>query len=418
MGASLIAPRVNFPRLQHDIETLAQIGRAEDLGIHRMAFSDADMQGRAWLTQRIKQAGLDFFADGAANLHGRLNWDPAQPSVITGSHIDTVPGAGHLDGALGVLAGLECLRRLKELNVPLARPVELISFTDEEGRFGGMPGSMALAGKLTPESIRAAKDLQGLTLVDAMRRHGLDASHLLRAQRSPESIYAYVELHVEQGPVLDRRGLKIGVVEGIVGLFKWNVRFLGTANHAGSTPMHMRQDAFGGVAELSMAIPRILEENGGGRSVATIGRVQLSPGAPNVVPGVAEFSLEVRDIDSAVLAELSQAFRRAMSAIARRRSLMFEFEVLSELVPVKCDTSVMAAIEGSAAALSEQALRLPSGAAHDAGQLAGVTRVGMIFVPSKDGRSHSPAEWTSWEAIEAGANVLLGTLQHLASSRA
>ncbi len=418
MGASLIAPRVNFPRLQHDIETLAQIGRAEDLGIHRMAFSDADMQGRGWLTQRIKQAGLDFFADGAANLHGRLNWDPAQPSVITGSHIDTVPGAGHLDGALGVLAGLECLRRLKELNVPLARPVELISFTDEEGRFGGMPGSMALAGKLTPESIRAAKDLQGLTLVDAMRRHGLDASHLLRAQRSPESIYAYVELHVEQGPVLDRRGLKIGVVEGIVGLFKWNVRFLGTANHAGSTPMDMRQDAFGGVAELSMAIPRILEENGGGRSVATIGRVQLSPGAPNVVPGVAEFSLEVRDIDSAVLAELSQAFRRAMSAIARRRSLMFEFEVLSELVPVKCDTSVMAAIEGSAAALSEQALRLPSGAAHDAGQLAGVTRVGMIFVPSKDGRSHSPAEWTSWEAIEAGANVLLGTLQHLASSRA
>lgn len=418
MGASLIAPRVNFPRLQHDIETLAQIGRAEDLGIHRMAFSDADMQGRAWLTQRIKQAGLDFFADGAANLHGRLNWDPQQPSVITGSHIDTVPGAGHLDGALGVLAGLECLRRLKELNVPLARPVELISFTDEEGRFGGMPGSMALAGKLTPESIRAAKDLQGLTLVDAMRRHGLDASHLLRAQRSPESIYAYVELHVEQGPVLDRRGLKIGVVEGIVGLFKWNVRFLGTANHAGSTPMDMRQDAFGGVAELSMAIPRILEENGGGRSVATIGRVQLSPGAPNVVPGVAEFSLEVRDIDSAVLAELSQAFRRAMSAIARRRSLMFEFEVLSELVPVKCDTSVMAAIEGSAAALSEQALRLPSGAAHDAGQLAGVTRVGMIFVPSKDGRSHSPAEWTSWEAIEAGANVLLGTLQHLASSRA
>jgi N-carbamoyl-L-amino-acid hydrolase len=317
-----------------------------------------------------------------------------------------------------VLAGLECLRRLKELSAPLARPVELISFTDEEGRFGGMPGSMALAGKLTPESIRAAKDLQGLTLVDAMRRHGLDASHLLRAQRSPESIYAYVELHVEQGPVLDRRGLKIGVVEGIVGLFKWNVRFLGTANHAGSTPMDMRQDAFGGVAELSMAIPRILEENGGGRSVATIGRVQLSPGAPNVVPGVAEFSLEVRDIDSAVLAELSQAFRRAMSAIARRRSLMFEFEVLSELVPVKCDTSVMAAIEGSAAALSEQALRLPSGAAHDAGQLAGVTRVGMIFVPSKDGRSHSPAEWTSWEAIEAGANVLLGTLQHLASSRA
>lgn len=406
--------RVNFPRLQEDIESLAQIGRAPDFGIHRMAFSDADMQARAWLKQRIEDAGLEFFADGAANLHGRLGWDVKRPSVITGSHIDTVPGAGHLDGALGVLAGLECLRRLREAGSKLARPLEVISFTDEEGRFGGMPGSMALAGKLTPESIRAAKDLQGLRLVDAMERHGLDASHLLRAHRSPESIHAYVELHVEQGPVLDRKGLKVGVVEGIVGLFKWNVRFVGTPNHAGTTPMDMRQDAFQGVAELSMAIPRILEENGGGRSVATIGRIQLQPGAPNVVPGVAEFSLEVRDIDTEVLTELGNAFRRAMSAIARRRALMFEFEVLSELEPVKCDTSVMDAIASSAEALSEEALRLPSGAAHDAQQLANVTRVGMIFVPSKDGRSHSPAEWTSWEAIEAGANVLLGTLERLA----
>ena len=405
---------VNFERLQRDIEALSVIGRKEDHGLYRMAFTEADMEGRRWFAERVAEAELDLYVDGAANMHARLNWDGKRPSVMTGSHLDTVPGAGHLDGALGVLVGLECLRSFKELGVALQYPLEAVAFTDEEGRFGGMVGSQAICGMLTPERIHTARDLEDVTLSEAMAAQGLNAMDALRAQRSPDSIHAFVELHIEQGPVLDRQGVKIGVVEGIVGLFKWNVRLIGLANHAGTTPMDMRRDAFQGLAELSGQIPRILEEDGGTRSVATIGRVELFPGAANVVPGKAEFSLEVRDTDRATLDRLAAAFRRALSAIARRRDLMFEFEVLSELEPVKCDPLVMNAIAESARALDTTQLQMPSGAAHDTQMMARLTRAGMIFVPSKEGRSHSPAEWTAWEDIEIGANVALNTLYRLA----
>lgn len=406
--------RVNFPRLQADVEALAAIGRREDHGLYRMAFTDGDMQARDWLAGRIRAAGLELYVDGAANLHARLGWDGERPSVMTGSHLDTVPGAGHLDGALGVLVGLECLRTLKEAGLPLSHPLEAVAFTDEEGRFGGMFGSQAVCGRLTPERIHTARDLDGVGVVDAMAAHGLNAMDALRAQRRPESLHAFLELHIEQGPVLDRAGVKIGVVEGIVGLFKWNVRLIGVANHAGTTPMDMRRDAFQGLAEFAGEIPRILEEDGGTRSVATIGRVELVPGAANVVPGRAEFSLEARDTDPAVLERLGLAFRRALSAIARRRDLMFEFDVLSALEPVKCDPLVMHAIAEAAKRLGAGHMTLPSGAAHDTQMLAGLTRAGMIFVPSREGRSHSPAEWTAWEDIETGANVALNALYALA----
>jgi beta-ureidopropionase / N-carbamoyl-L-amino-acid hydrolase len=408
--------RVNFPRLQAEIEELARIGLEDaDHGIYRQALSDAHAEATRWFIARAEAAGLETYVDGAANVHARLGWDGKRPSIATGSHLDTVPAAGHLDGALGVLAGLECLRRLRELSFEPVLPLEVISFLDEEGRFGSMPGSQAIAGRLTPEAIFAAKDLEGIRFVDAMKERGYDAMHALRAARTPESMEAFVELHIEQGPVLDRQGVRLGVVEGIVGLFKWNVRLIGTANHAGTTPMDLRQDAFGGLAEFSMEIPRILEENGGPRSVATIGRVELIPGAANVVPGRAEFTLDVRDIDAEVLANLARSFRTTLSAIARRRDLMFEFDVLSELEPVRCDRGIMRLIEEVGRSLDEPLVSLPSGAAHDTQQLAAITRVGMIFVPSKQGRSHSPAEWTPWEAIEVGANALLGTLHKLAS---
>ena len=406
--------RVNFSRLQDDIETLAAIGRREDQGLYRMAFSEGDMAARQWLAERIQAAGLELYVDGAANIHARHGWDGETPSVMTGSHIDTVPGAGHLDGALGVLVGLECLRTLKEQGLPLRHPLEAVAFTDEEGRFGGMFGSQAIAGRLTPERIHNARDLDGVGIVDAMSSRGLDAMQALKARRRPESLHAFLELHIEQGPVLDQRGISLGVVEGIAGLFKWNVRLIGAANHAGTTPMEMRRDAFAGLAELSEAIPRLLEEHGAARSVATIGRVDIFPGAANVVPGRVDFSLEVRDTESAVLAELADAFRRTLSTLARRRDLMFEFEVLSEIEPIRCDPGVLQEVQDAAAALGVETLRMPSGAAHDTQIMTGLTRAGMIFVPSRDGRSHSPAEWTAWEDIEIGANTALNALYRLA----
>ncbi|MFQ5644695.1 MAG: Zn-dependent hydrolase [Thiogranum sp.] len=407
--------RINAERLREDIDNLAQIGRQEGLGIYRMAFSEGDMAGRAWLRQRIEDSGLEFHQDGAANLYARLNWDLGIPSVMAGSHMDTVPGAGHLDGALGVVCALEALRVLKESNIALQRPLEAVSFSDEEGRFGGMFGSQSVAGLVTPEYLYTACDLDGVSLADVMAQRDLDAREALHAQRNPDSIHAYVELHIEQGPVLDRKGLSIGVVDAITGLFKWEITLNGAANHAGTTPMDMRADAFQGLAEFAGQIDRVLAEYGSPHSTATIGRVELKPGAANVIPGEAVFTLDVRDTDTHTLDVLADAFRRTLSAIARRRGLMFEFTVLSEIAPVQCDASVVSAIDASLNTLGLQATHLSSGAAHDAQIISGIAPVGMIFVPSKEGRSHSAAEWTAWDDIEAGANTLLNTLKRLAA---
>jgi len=407
--------RINPERLRADIDKLASIGRREDQGIYRMAFSAGDMAAREWLRQRIDDAGLGLHQDGAANIHARLGWKDGAASVIYGSHIDTVPGAGHLDGALGVLCALESLRILKETDAQLKRPVEAIAFSDEEGRFGGLFGSQALVGQVSPEYLYNARDLDGVTLVDALAEHGLNAREALHAQRPPDSIHAYVELHIEQGPVLDRQGVSVGIVDAITGLFKWQVTLTGASNHAGTTPMRLRADAFQGLTEFAGQIDRILEEHGSPASVATIGRVELLPGAANVVPGGAVFSLDVRDTDANILGRLAEAFQRALAAIARRRGLMFEFEIFSEIAPVPCAQMVRHAVEQSVEALGIDATHINSGAAHDAQVIASIAPAGMVFVPSKDGRSHSAAEWTAWRDIEAGANVLLNTLKRLAS---
>lgn len=405
---------VNAERLKTDIENLAQIGRREGSGIFRMAFSDGDIEGRRWFKEKLEQAGLEIYEDGAANIHGRLNWDNKTASVMTGSHLDTVPGAGHLDGALGVLVGLECLRRIKEEGLSLQYPLEVVAFSDEEGRFGGMLGSQSIAGKQTPESIESAVDLNGIRLIDAMKQHGYDAMQALHARRNPESIHAFIELHIEQGPILDQMGFSVGLVDSIAGLFKWEVSLIGTPNHAGTTPMHMRNDAFQALAEFSSQIQRVLDENGSARSVATIGKVDISPGAANVVPGKVVFSLEARDTDPQVLSDLRNAFRRALSAIARRSNVMFEFSVLSEIEPVKCDLGLINEMNKVADSLNIPSLQMASGAAHDTQFISSITRAAMIFVPSKDGRSHSTAEWTDMEHIEKGANVLLNSLARIA----
>ncbi|MEJ2566283.1 MAG: Zn-dependent hydrolase [Gammaproteobacteria bacterium] len=407
--------QINSKRLHEDLDALAQIGRHEDYGIYRMSFSPGDKAGRDWLRRRISDSGLALHQDGAANISARLNWDDQTPCVMAGSHIDTVPGAGHLDGALGVVCALEALRVLQEQDITLRRPLEAMAFTDEEGRFGGMFGSQAVTGLVTPEYLHNACDLDGVTLTAAMAEHGLDARDALHAQRPPGSIHAYVELHIEQGPVLDRKGASIGIVDAITGLFKWEITLSGAANHAGTTPMNMRNDAFQGLAEFAGAIDRVLEEYGSPRSTATIGRVELIPGAANVIPGQVIFSLDVRDADQAILDMLAEAFQRSLAAIARRRGLMFEFAVLSELAPVRCATQVIQAVEQSVEAAELSATHLTSGAAHDAQVIAGIAPAGMIFVPSKEGRSHSAAEWTAWADIEAGANTLLNTVRRLAS---
>jgi N-carbamoyl-L-amino-acid hydrolase len=409
--------QVNLQRIKDDILELAKIGRSEqDRGIYRMAFSDADIRGKQWLIERIDAAGLQSCTDGAVNVSGILPGKEELPRVLVGSHIDTVPCAGALDGTLGVVVGLECLRCIRGAGIQPRHTLELIAFSDEEGRFGGMFGSQAVCGQINPKSLATMKDLNGVSLNDEMRRHGYDPVAALDAARDPETIASYLELHIEQGPVLDRMQKSVGVVDEITGLFTWSVCLRGEANHAGTTPMHMRNDAFMGLADFAHEIPRVLEENGSDRSRATIGKAQILPGAANTVPGLVEFSLDVRDTSESILQDLATAFRKTLSAITRRRNLMFDFEQKSYLRPVACHQTIVDHLLNQASRLGLDYERMPSGAAHDAQIMGSRVPVGMIFVPSKNGQSHSPAEWTAWSDIEAGANLMLQTLLELASA--
>lgn len=405
---------INATRLQQRIQTLSEIGRQPDGGIYRMALSPADLEARAWLRNEITTAGLELQTDPAANISARWRSELGT-TVMSGSHLDSVPGAGHLDGALGVLAALECVERIKELDLPLKHGVEAIAFTDEEGRFGGMLGSQALTGQLSPGAVLSARALDGETLLEAMAKAGFNAQQMPMAERDPKTLHAFVEMHIEQGPVLDSMSCPIGIVQAITGLFKWEVTLEGESNHAGTTPMDMRRDAFQGVVEFAGQLQRILDEYGTRNSRATIGKLGLFPGAANVVPGKAVFTLEVRDTDSTILAQLADAYRRSLSAVARKHGLMSGFEVLSELPPAPCSEQVVMAIRQQAEMMGLNHHSMPSGAAHDCQMLTKVTQAGMIFVPSKGGKSHSPHEWTAFKDIEAGANLLLNTLISLAS---
>lgn len=406
---------MSIDRIRGDILNLAAIGKNEqDRGIYRRAFTDKDMEGKRWLLHRIEENGLEGSSDGAANISGILRGKDDSARVFVGSHIDTVPCAGMLDGCLGVVVGLECLRVLRESAVSFEKTLELIAFSDEEGRFGGTFGSEAFTGFLTMEKVEKAKDLNGVRLYDEMLAHGLNPLKSLEARRSPENIAAYLELHIEQGPVLDEQRHQVGIVDHITGLRSWALRFSGQANHAGTTPMDYRKDALMGLADFAHEIPRILDENGGVHSRATIGKAEILPGAPNSVPGVVEFSLDFRDPSVATLEELALAFQKTLAAISRRRRLQFEFSVQGEIQPVASHPALVDLLTEKARALGLKSLQMLSGAAHDAQLVGRVAPMAMIFVPSQGGVSHSPAEWTAWEDIEAGANLMLAALADLA----
>jgi len=404
-------PSIDIDRIKSDILTLAAIGKNErDRGIYRMAFTDEDMEAKRWLLHRIEETGLEPASDGAANVSGLLPGKIDSPRVFVGSHIDTVPCAGMLDGTLGVVTGLECLRAMKESGITPERTIELIAFSDEEGRFGGTFGSEAFIGSLTPDKVQSAADLDGVRLADAMLEQGLDPMKALDARRSPDEIEAYLELHIEQGPVLDEGHLQVGIVHQITGLRSWSLRFSGEANHAGTTPMDYRKDAFMGLADFAHELPRILEENGSEHSRATIGKAEILPGAPNSVPGAVDFSLDFRDPTADTLEELSLAIQKALAAISRRRGLQFEFTVQGEIEPVDSSERIVKILEEEADRYELRSLRMLSGAAHDAQLVGRIAPMAMIFVPSRGGLSHSPAEWTAWEDIEAGARLMLAGL--------
>lgn len=407
--------QIDSKRLKSTLLELSRIGfNKTDNGIYRLGFTTADMAARNWLIDILEGEGFAPHIDGAGNVYGRYG-PKTGPTVTIGSHLDSVPAGGIFDGSLGVIAGLETLRVCKSEGIALKYPVELVATSEEEGRFGGMLGAQAIAGLLTPEIILSAHDADGNRLADAMQSVGIEPMKALEARRQRESMHAFLELHIEQGPVLEKLEKTIGIVDNIAGVFKWIVHLKGKADHAGTAPMNMRSDAFMGLADFAHEIPRIIDENGSDRSRLTVGKVDLKPGSPHTVPGEAIFTLVGRDSSPDLMTELSTACRKSLAAIARRHNLMFEYEQVSWLEPVACHPDIIRLFESQANSMGISFERMPSGAGHDTQFLAQVTRAGMIFVPSVGGVSHAPDEWTHWHDVEVGANLLLQSALNLAT---
>ncbi len=309
-----------------------------------------------------------------------------------------------------MLAGLECLRTIREAELPLKRPLTLVAWSDEEGRYASLFGSKAFTGKLEARKIADMEAPDGERLLDAMARAGFNALEAPKAAADPKSVAAYLELHIEQGPHLEARGIPIGVVEGIVGIHRNRVTFVGEPDHAGTTPMPRRKDAFLGAAEYALEARELVVKRGSGRSVTNFGVVEVKPGVTNIVPSRATLVHEVRELDPRILGRLDRECAALARRIAKRRGLGVKIRTISRNAPARLHPEVQRTIEGAAARLGLRTLRMPSGAGHDAQNLATITRAGMIFIPSKGGRSHRPDEASDPRAIERGANVLLHTL--------
>jgi N-carbamoyl-L-amino-acid hydrolase len=409
---------IDANRLTRRLTELSRFGALPGGGVTRYCWGPAYEEARAWLLGEMSTAGLTGWVDGAGNVFGAIGMDrfsTEKPAVVTGSHIDTVPEGGTLDGALGVIAGLECLHTIVEQKAPIRRPLAVAAWSDEEGRYGSLFGSRAFCGLLDVAKIPEMAAVDGEKLVDVMRRAGFDPARIPDAKAPAGTVAAYVELHIEQGPRLEEAGVEIGVVQAIVGVRRSRIIFHGQADHAGTTPMERRRDAFLGAAEYALRAREHVVTAGSKNSVTNIGVVYVHPGASNIVPGRTEMVHEMRDPDAAVLARLSTECQEIAERVAKERQLRLEVRPTSATTPALCAPTIQSAIEAVCGKLGHTTQRMYSAAGHDAQNLAAVTDAGMIFIPSVGGKSHRTDETSDPRAIERGGNVLLHTLLTLAS---
>jgi beta-ureidopropionase / N-carbamoyl-L-amino-acid hydrolase len=406
---------VDPERLLADIDALGEIGWIPGQGLARTAFSDAHLEARRWFLDRARAAGLQVRVDSAANHSALLSCsDEYAPTLLLGSHLDSVPNGGRYDGALGVVCALEVLRTVKDAGLELPVTLEAIDFTDEEGTLVGTLGSWALTGTLTEKMLASPRGGRA-HLLDELDRVGLTQEGLFAARRDPASLAAFLELHIEQGPVLEGAGVDVGVVTGIRGNASFDITFTGEARHAGTTPMQSRRDAGLGAAALMLAVRETVTGDFAG-CVANVGQMRLEPGAYNVVPDRARVGLECRSLQDDELDRLAIALKHQANTAAARLALDVEISEVGRWTPVATDADIREAFLRAARGLGLSAIELPSGAGHDAQVLAEVTKSGMVFVPSQRGISHDPAEHTARQDCVNGANVLLAATLDLAQA--
>lgn len=414
MTESFSSLRINPDRMLDAFNQLAVFGATGDGGVDRTTFSEPHLAARKWFQELIINAGFEFRTDGAGNHSAFLSCSIADaPTLIFGSHLDSVPKGGRFDGALGVMAAFEALRTIKENGINLKLNLEAMDFTDEEGTHLSLFGSSALSGHLHPEDLKAPYSGRE-NFTAGLARAGLTEEGLLTAKRPKEKVAGYLELHIEQGKRLERAGIDIGVVSAIVGYGSYRMSFIGRADHAGSSAMEDRLDAGQGLAAFILDVRETVMRDFP-NCVANVGKVEFAPGASNIVPARADFLLEFRSPDAGQLSKLDGTLAELAQNKAKQFGLQLTAEPLGKHVPNLMSAEIQQAFLRSCEDLGLSSTVLASGAIHDAQSLVDVCPIGMIFVPSVDGASHAPREFTEWEDCVNGANVLLQTVLQLAA---
>lgn len=404
--------KINSDRLYIDFEALSQIGRTGDHGICRLALSREDLEARAWFADRIEEAGLSVHDDDAGNLSGILRCDdPHARTLLIGSHLDTVPNAGRYDGAVGVLAALECLRTIQEDGLRLPVHLEIIDFTDDEGAWEPMFGSMSLTGRLPENHLR---DVNGerSTFRAALMRAGINPDHVHRARRDPDSLAGYLEVHIEQSWKLERAGIDIGVVTGIVGRDFYRIAFNGQAGHSGTTSMRERRDALQGAALFVTRAHKLVRQDFP-EGVLNCGSLEVKPGARTIIPSEATVIVECRHVNEMQLRAMEEALTALAKDCARACRLTTTVERTGHIPTAAMNEGILGVIERACDRLGASHMRLASYASHNAQMMSTFTPSGMFFIPSVNGISHNPAEFSRWEDVVNGTNVLLHAVLNL-----
>lgn len=407
---------MNIERLLAHIEALAQYGGGEDGGVSRLAFTAIEQKANDYIIQLMQNAGMDVKIDAIGNIIGTYTAtvsDKTLAPLVTGSHIDTVPNGGKYDGALGVLAAIEAVQSIAEQQLELARPLQVVSFKDEEGaRFGvGLLGSKAASGNFDSQVLEQT-DAEHVSIRQAMLSQGLQPDRLSEAEMAPP--HAYIELHIEQGRVLEMEDLPVGIVTGIAGPLWFEVTLQGMAEHAGATPMHLRKDALVCASKIIVEIEKIAARFEG--SVATVGKLQIAHAGINVIPGTVSFTCDLRHVDENVRNLVEEAIQKVIAATCAQMDIQYDVKLLQRVKPVLADQQLIAHIAQTIEQKGLRAFQLSSGAGHDAMLMASKCPVAMIFVRNKLGISHNPLEYVSSQDIEIAAEVLQNTLIRIAST--
>ncbi len=398
--------KVNEQRILSRINELGTIGRDEKGRGYRVAYTQGDIEGRAWFMDVMKKAGLDVSIDAGGNIIGkRKGKNPSLKPIAFGSHIDMVPDGGNYDGPLGSISALEVIEVLNENKMTTNHPLEVLIFQNEEG---GLVGSRAMTGNL-PKEILSQKSTSGLTFGEGIKAIGGNPEQLETAARKKGDLAAFLEIHIEQSKVLETRKIDVAVVEGIVGISDWDITVTGMANHAGSTPMNDRQDALIAASKLVLTVNEVVNSYEGAQ-VGSVGKMAVLPGAPNVVPGKVTMSLQMRDLSHEKVMKMFADIEKRATQIAKETRTEIVFEHLRSSMPTITNQEIQDKMMQTAKSLGLSYIKMQSGAGHDTQEMGRLGPVGLLFIPSKDGISHNPKEYSSSSQMAKGANVILHTV--------